>query len=260
MKDIEVLGHRQIVFKSDSQAQREFAARQPEMMLKNSPKSHSAASGIVENAVPRIIGLTRVLQDALEANIKQTIEPNTPVMTFMASHAATIINRVSVDQHGRTPMEKARGTTANGRVRGEDIVPAHDEIQQREQTRREVATRALFMGVATRTNETMMSGRDGQERAGTFRRLREDKKWVAEAVMNAIGSPSGTEFELKITAGTINVELIDKPQARPVPVMPFRLRHKDIVQFGYTPECKGCRAARAGTSLQAHEEMCRTQN
>ena len=51
--------------------------------------------------------------DALEANIKQAIEPNTPVMTFMVTHAATIINGFSVDQDSKTPMEKARGTAAN---------------------------------------------------------------------------------------------------------------------------------------------------
>ena len=36
--------------------------------------------------------------------------------------------------------------------------------------------------------------------------------------------------------------------------MPFRVRHNDTVQLG----CKGCRAARAGTKQQAHDEMCRT--
>ena len=61
----------------------------------------------------RVIGWTRVLKDALEANIKQAMEPNTPVMSFMVNHAATIIMRFSVGQDGKTPMEKARGTTAN---------------------------------------------------------------------------------------------------------------------------------------------------
>ena len=125
MADIEVLGHRQIVFKSDQETsitalQRELAARRLEMRLENSPNYHSVANGRVENAVQRVIGFTRSLTDALEANIRQAIEPNMPVMTFMVNHAATIINRFSVDQDGRTPMEKARGTAANrdsGRIR-----------------------------------------------------------------------------------------------------------------------------------------------
>ena len=36
-----------------------------------------------------------------------------PVMTFMVNHAATVINRIFVDQGGKTSMEKARGTIAN---------------------------------------------------------------------------------------------------------------------------------------------------
>ena len=63
MADIEVLGHRQIVFKSDQETsitalQRELAARRLEMRLDNSPKHHSAANGRVENAVQHVIGLT----------------------------------------------------------------------------------------------------------------------------------------------------------------------------------------------------------
>ena len=49
-----------------------------------------------------VIGLTRVLTDALEANIKHAIGPNTPVMTFTVSHAPTIVNRFSVHQDGKT--------------------------------------------------------------------------------------------------------------------------------------------------------------
>ena len=49
------------------------------------------------------------------------------------------------------------------------------------------------------------------------------------------------------------------PKARLAPVKPFWVRHKDVVQFGYTPGCKGCQAARAGARQQAPDEMCRTR-
>ena len=47
------------------------------------------------------LGVDQVLKDALEANIKQAIEPNPLVMTFMVNHAATIINRFAVDLGAR---------------------------------------------------------------------------------------------------------------------------------------------------------------
>ena len=116
VEDIEVLGYRQIVFRSDHEnpgkggSERAYTSATRD---EDSPKYHSAANGRVENALQPVIGLTRVLKDALEASIKQTMEPNTLVMTFMVNHAATIINRFSVGQDGKTPMEKVRGTTAN---------------------------------------------------------------------------------------------------------------------------------------------------
>ena len=47
---------------------------------------------------------------------------------------------------------------------------------------------------------------------------------------------------MKITAGPVHTEQVDRPQARPVLVMPFWVRHKNIVQL---------------TQQQAHDEMCR---
>ena len=80
--------------------------------------------------------------------------------------------------------------------------------------------------VATRTNDIIVSGPDGNARSWTFRRLLEDKRWDAEAVMRVRGSPSGTEFELEIT---IITELVDKPHS--------------------------CRSARAGARQQVHDEI-----
>ena len=114
------------------------------MKLVSSPKHHSAANGMVENAVQRVTGLTKVVKDALG--------PKTSVMTFMVNHAATIINRFSVDQDGKTPMEKARGTTANREMAefGEKIpFQADDEVQHRD-TRPEVVVRAVHWS----SNET----------------------------------------------------------------------------------------------------------
>ena len=76
---------------------------------------HRDERGVARMQEEQMVWWTRdwIDQGALEANIKQAIEPNTPVMTFMVTHAATIINRFSVDQDSKTPMEKARGTAAN---------------------------------------------------------------------------------------------------------------------------------------------------
>ena len=52
------------------------------------------------------------LKDALEANTKQAAGPEHH-SDANTNHAATIINIFSVNQDGKTPMEKAHGTTTN---------------------------------------------------------------------------------------------------------------------------------------------------
>ena len=74
----------------------------------------------------------------------------------------------------------------------------------------------------------MVSGPDGNERAWTSRRLSEDKRWDADAVVRVRGSFSGTEFELRITAEPEFDVQAGRPQVKPIPVMPFRVRNKDI--------------------------------
>ena len=58
-----------------------------------------------------------------------------PVMMFMVNRSATIINRFSMDLDGTTPMEKARGTTANCEMAefGEKILfQPNDKVEQDE--------------------------------------------------------------------------------------------------------------------------------
>ena len=59
MADMEVLGHREIVFKTDQEPamkaiQEHVAARRPGIKLENSPVEESQANGVVENAILRV--------------------------------------------------------------------------------------------------------------------------------------------------------------------------------------------------------------
>ena len=62
------------------------------MKLENSVKYHSAANGMVENAVQRVTVLTRVLKDTMEAKIKQATEPK---------HSADAIHGEPCSNHHR---------------------------------------------------------------------------------------------------------------------------------------------------------------
>ena len=109
---------------------------------------------------------------------------------------------------------------------------------------REVAVRAVHGS----------SNENERDHDGRCRRKRQNMDIQEVARRQNVGCRSGdpregivTEFELKTAADAVITELVDRPQATLALVMPFWVRHKDIVQFGYTPGCRGCRAARANS-------------
>ena len=96
------------------------------------------------------------------------------------------------------------------------------------------------------------------ERAWKCRKLPEDKRCDADAVMRVRESPSGTVLELCIKGGPEVDVQAERLQVKPIRVMSIRVRNEDIAQYGYTSGCKRCGAARAGKRQQAHDEACRT--
>ena len=97
-----------------------------------------------------VIGLIRVLDDALDHKFGQTIEPNIPINIFMMNCA---VNRFSLDPGDRTPMKQARGPNANREVAefGEIILFQPMARCNKTSTLDVRWHQGLFLGVATRT-------------------------------------------------------------------------------------------------------------
>ena len=117
MSDIYVLGCSQIVFKRDIEyfataPLREPPARRREMTWDTGSMQLSVWRWLVDTGAQRTHSLTGVLQGPTSG----TNEPHMPIMKCMVRHASALINRLSFDQHGRTPLENARGTSANREV------------------------------------------------------------------------------------------------------------------------------------------------
>ena len=67
----------------------------------------------------------------------------------------------------------------------------------------------------------------------------------------------GSDVQTHILPAPVVREELPVPEPRPEKVMPFVVRHKDALDYGYTARCKGCRAAQRGHRYQAHSEECR---
>ena len=70
LSDMELLGHRKIMFKSDQEPaivalQKEVNVRRPGVALENSLVGESETNGLVENAIQRVTGMVRTIKSAL---------------------------------------------------------------------------------------------------------------------------------------------------------------------------------------------------
>ena len=96
MLDIEKLGLKQIILKSDGEPalthiQEEVRRRREcETILENSPVGDSRSNGHAERAVQSIVGLIRTMKNALENRSKLKIECNHPLVPWLVEHASDV--------------------------------------------------------------------------------------------------------------------------------------------------------------------------
>ena len=98
----------------------------------------------------------------------------------------------------------------------------------------------LFLKVATRVTDNIVSGPSGNAKEWTFKRLRENTRCNADEVSGVKGSQPGTQRRpsCKSQPNHSPPEFTQKFQPRPPAVLPFPIGQKDIVEFGYAPGCR----------------------
>ena len=127
--------------------------------------------------------------------------------------------------------------------------------------------KAIWLGHARDSNETIVGTADGALRAYVVKRMPEDERWDAEFIRNMQGIPQqpdpskrGTtipisfKFESMTTEGeTHPVKEITESIARRSGITQTEL-HK----YGFTPGCPGCIAKQRGeVAKRGHSEACR---
>ena len=117
LQDIENLGHKPVVIKSDQEASLVALTKSVrdawtgEMGLERSPKGQSRSNGEVERAVQSVHGLARTLKECLEQGIGEAIEPKAPIAAWLIEHTGALLNLFS-------RSDKQDGMTAYWRLRG----------------------------------------------------------------------------------------------------------------------------------------------
>ena len=83
--------------------------RQHKTNLKHPPAYDQVSNGAFENAIDQFTCQFKAINKGLERRIGKIVERNWPVLTWIAEHAAIMLIRYQVGQHGRSTYRRTIG-------------------------------------------------------------------------------------------------------------------------------------------------------
>lgn len=155
-----MLGNRKAILETDQEPaivapQRYVVARMLGLAAENTAVAHSATNRVMENAARFVTGMTRTLKGALECRLGRSVPPESAPMAWAVCHAAAFLNLYSIDDGGRSSMQRARG---QGRLR--ELAESGDNVLFQPMAKcaeeGELGARwhyGVFLGIHLRTNE-----------------------------------------------------------------------------------------------------------
>ena len=122
IKDLYMLGHKQLVLKSDGEhaivALKKAVTYQSvlDILLEESPVGEHQSNGFVDSAVKQVQCQVRTMIDALETRVSSRLGGGHPCMPWIVSHASATINRRRKDDSGVTAWRRWKGRDLNKHV------------------------------------------------------------------------------------------------------------------------------------------------
>ena len=121
-RDIEQMGYKNIIFKSDQensikalkQAVRDTTS--VEILMEESPVGEHQANGSIENAINDIKSQFRTLKDAMDTRYQHKYDGNHSSIPWLIKHAADVINRTRISTDGKTAFRRWKGREFNKKV------------------------------------------------------------------------------------------------------------------------------------------------
>ena len=135
-------------------------------IVEQSPVASSGSNGLVERAVQSIEGHIRVMKLALGARLGLKVDAEANVVSFMAEHAAYLLNRLEVGKDGKTAYQRVKGKSATvlGIEYGEKVLykvkakAKMDKINTRWEF-------GIFVGIRPRSGELWAATKEGVKKA-----------------------------------------------------------------------------------------------
>ena len=284
VQDIETVGLSQerIIMKSDQEAsmvqlQKEVARQRSDFgtAIENSKVGDSNSNGKIERTIREVKGLIRTMRSALEENIKEKIRLDSPIVPWLIRHVGYIVTRCRIGEDGKTAMQRIKGRKVNVPWVGfgEMILFKLPKVQHMPGDFHDRFESGIWLGCTIRSGEHLVGTSRGVYKVSSVLRKAEDRRWSASAFKDLKGSPvepvpgSGsskiTAFSKKRDTETAKESVVYAPApAREEPELRVAyIYKKDVVKYGPTPGCAGCRAAMnpTGNFRAKHSQECRAR-
>ena len=293
--DIALLGHPEIVLKSDGEpsivalkeavkmerperiaieslpadesAKLEMPAR---MVLESSPVKESRSNGAIENAIQQVQGQFRAIKDGLESRLGERVKGDSPLVPWMVLHAARTLNRYHVSSDGKTAYRRWKGKDFKRDIAefGESVMYLKPGTEGRDKfcARWE---RGIWLGIRDETNEIIIGTELGVVKARDFKRMASsEERWNCDFVHSMRGTPWEPTPGKTDDAIPVRVRLPEEGRP-PEPVnlgepssdikRRARISREDVVRIGFTIGCPGCKAISRNAPSQNHTDACRTR-
>ena len=209
----------------------------------------------------------RTIKDAFERRYGHDIKPEDHVIPWMVQHAAAIINRYHKPSDGLTAYRKVRGKDYRG-----DICEFGEGIWYMEASKPGKHKfdskwhHSVWLGIMDGSGEKIIGTAAGCVKARSIKRKPEAERWDVEMMKSLRGTPWEVVPGHKDRALRCRVIMDRTDRGRDVPGMPeepeeiirrIYITKKDLMKYGRTEGCPGCRASLREGESKPHSKECR---
>ena len=135
--------------------------------------------------------MIRSLKDAIESKTGEAIGKDSPMLARSIENAGTMITRYRVGTDGKTAYQRLKGKAPSN-----SLVPLGERVLylplKRAGRKNKLAAKfkyGVFVGINSRTSESLIANAHGTFRARTIRRLPEDERWDPKWIKEVVGAP-----------------------------------------------------------------------
>ncbi len=235
-----------------------------QIIQEDSIKGESQTNGLAEVGVKILEGLIRTLKIATETRITEALASDSILLAWLAEHDAVVYNRCAVMSDGRMPWQRAYGRASTMPLQpfGEKVL--FKPLKRNGEHKNSLQPRfrfAFYLGSRSRSGEHFVGTLEGVVRCRDVRRLTEDQRWDLEGLKAVKGTPwapvngvSTLEVPTHIVTEKV-VRAEDEGEFRlDVNIKRMMIRKSDVIKYGETPGCPGCRAVLEGRRQNHTEE------